>query len=104
MEPELLILNVPIYLLDSFFGKEHVHSDVHVLTLGLFLFFLSVGSYTHSKGIELVRKHIQAFIEKRDGGIPADKESIYLINGATEGIRVSDAGRTFTLLMRPYKM
>ena len=55
--------------------------------------FLPVGSYTHSKGIELVRKHIEAFIEKRDDGIPADRESIYLINGATEGIRVSDTGK-----------
>lgn len=61
--------------------------DSHPRPLSSFLF--SAGSYTHSKGIEVVRQHIEAFIEKRDGGIPANREDIYLINGATEGIRVS---------------
>lgn len=34
----------------------------------------------------MVRKHVAEFLEKRDG-YPADVESIYLINGASEGIK-----------------
>ena len=46
------------------------------------------GAYTDSRGIEVIRKDVEKFISERDG-IEADYNNIYLINGATDGIRVS---------------
>lgn len=37
----------------------------------------SVGSYTDSPGIEIIRKHVAEYIQKRDG-IPADWQNIIL--------------------------
>lgn len=45
----------------------------------------SVGAYSHSKGIPLIRKSIANFIEKRDG-YKADPERIYLCAGASNGV------------------
>ena len=36
----------------------------------------------------MIRKDVEKFISERDG-IKADYENIYLINGATDGIRVN---------------
>ncbi|KAH8316099.1 hypothetical protein KR074_007393, partial [Drosophila pseudoananassae] len=47
----------------------------------------SVGSYTDSAGLEVVRRQVAAFIEKRDGGIPSDWQNIYLTGGASPGIK-----------------
>lgn len=47
----------------------------------------SVGSYTDSAGLEVVRRQVAAFIEKRDGGIPSKWEDIYLTAGASPGIK-----------------
>ena len=44
------------------------------------------GVYTHSKGVKAFREEIAQFIEQRDGGVPADPETIYLTNGASQGI------------------
>lgn len=41
----------------------------------------SVGSYTDSPGIELIRRHVAEYIERRDGGIPSDWQSIVLSAG-----------------------
>lgn len=46
----------------------------------------SLGSYTDSRGITIIRKQVEEFISKRDG-IKANMDDIYLINGATDGIR-----------------
>ncbi len=32
----------------------------------------TVGSYSDSPGIEIIRRHVAAYIERRDGGIRAD--------------------------------
>ncbi|WFD08199.1 alanine transaminase [Malassezia vespertilionis] len=45
----------------------------------------SVGAYTGSKGISLVRKRVAEFVEKRDG-YPEDFENIYLTAGASAAI------------------
>ncbi|XP_019849331.1 PREDICTED: alanine aminotransferase 1-like [Amphimedon queenslandica] len=50
----------------------------------------SLGSYTDSRGITIIRKHVQEFITARDG-IPANYESIFLTNGATDGIKAAIA-------------
>ncbi|CAF0921866.1 unnamed protein product, partial [Brachionus calyciflorus] len=48
----------------------------------------SVGAYTDSAGLELVRKHIAEFITNRDGGIPTDPDNIFLTTGATCGVKI----------------
>ncbi|VDK89288.1 unnamed protein product, partial [Onchocerca ochengi] len=47
----------------------------------------SIGSYSHSSGIEIIRKHVAEYITRRDGGIPSDPQHILLSTGASEGIR-----------------
>ncbi|XP_043280790.1 alanine aminotransferase 1 [Venturia canescens] len=46
----------------------------------------SVGSYSESTGIEVIRKHVANYIYKRDG-IPSDHNNIILSNGASDGIK-----------------
>ncbi|XP_067640968.1 alanine aminotransferase 1-like [Eurosta solidaginis] len=46
----------------------------------------SVGSYTDSAGIEVIRKQVANFIEKRDG-IASDWHNIYLTGGASPAIK-----------------
>lgn len=47
----------------------------------------SVGSYSESVGIEVIRKHVAHYIQQRDGGIPCDYHNIILSNGASDGIK-----------------
>lgn len=47
----------------------------------------SVGSYTDSAGIEVIRKHVAQYIQDRDHGIPADPENIILSTGASGAIK-----------------
>lgn len=46
----------------------------------------SVGSYSDSAGVEIIKKHVAQYIEKRDG-IPSDYKNIILSTGASEGIK-----------------
>jgi len=47
------------------------------------------GSYSDSPGVEVIRRHVASFIEKRDGGVSCDWNNVVLCAGASEGIRVS---------------
>ncbi|XP_018392893.1 PREDICTED: alanine aminotransferase 2-like [Cyphomyrmex costatus] len=47
----------------------------------------SVGSYSETRGIEYIRKHVAQYIQERDGGIPCDYNNIILSNGASIGIK-----------------
>jgi aspartate/methionine/tyrosine aminotransferase len=48
----------------------------------------SLGSYTDSQGISVIRQHVADFITRRDGPqYPADPSKLFLLNGATEGIK-----------------
>ncbi|KAH8292731.1 hypothetical protein KR018_009374, partial [Drosophila ironensis] len=47
----------------------------------------SVGSYTDSAGLEVVRRQVADYIERRDGGIKSNWENIYLTAGASPGIK-----------------
>ncbi|EAT38208.1 AAEL009875-PB [Aedes aegypti] len=47
----------------------------------------SVGSYTDSSGIEIIRKHVAQYIQNRDGGIPSDPSNIIMSAGATGAIK-----------------
>ncbi|XP_078542679.1 alanine aminotransferase 2 isoform X3 [Lissotriton helveticus] len=46
----------------------------------------SIGAYTDSKGIELIRNDVAKYIERRDGGIPSNPDDIYLSTGASDSI------------------
>ncbi|XP_046415758.1 alanine aminotransferase 2 [Neodiprion virginianus] len=46
----------------------------------------SVGSYSDSAGIEIIRKHCAQYIQERDG-IPSDYQNIILSGGASDGIK-----------------
>jgi len=46
----------------------------------------SVGSYSDSPGLEVIRRHVAKYIEDRDG-YPAHWQNIMLCAGASEGIR-----------------
>ncbi|XP_066944864.1 alanine aminotransferase 2 [Macrobrachium rosenbergii] len=46
----------------------------------------SLGSYSDSAGIEVIRRHVADYIERRDG-FPSNWENIVLCAGASEGIR-----------------
>lgn len=45
----------------------------------------SVGAYSHSQGVPLIRESVAKFIEERDG-FPADPQSIFLTGGASSGV------------------
>jgi len=45
-----------------------------------------LGAYSESKGIEVVRESVQAYIEARDG-YPTNIDDIFLTNGASEGVK-----------------
>jgi len=47
----------------------------------------SVGSYSDSPGIEIIRRHVADYITARDGGIPSEWTNIILCAGASESIR-----------------
>lgn len=46
------------------------------------------GAYSHSKGVEVVRKEVASFIEARDGGHAADPEHIFLTDGASPAVQM----------------
>ncbi|CAB3408577.1 unnamed protein product [Caenorhabditis bovis] len=47
----------------------------------------SAGAYSQSTGVDIVRKHVAEYIQRRDGGIPSNYENICLSGGASESIR-----------------
>ncbi|KAH0619609.1 hypothetical protein JD844_000378 [Phrynosoma platyrhinos] len=67
----------------------------------------SLGSYSASQGVNCIREDVAAYIERRDGGVPADPDNIYLTTGASDGIAtvlkilVSGGGRSRTGVMIP---
>lgn len=47
----------------------------------------SVGAYTDSTGLSVVKNDIADFIKNRDGGVPCNPDNIYLTTGASGGIK-----------------
>jgi alanine transaminase len=45
----------------------------------------SIGAYSHSQGVPLIREHVAKFIEERDG-YPSDPKNIFLTAGASSGV------------------
>ncbi|KAG0080328.1 hypothetical protein BGZ90_012696 [Linnemannia elongata] len=48
----------------------------------------SVGAYSHSQGIPLIRENVAQFISDRDG-FPADPSKIFLTQGASAGVQLT---------------
>ncbi|KAM4865141.1 alanine aminotransferase 1 [Thomomys bottae] len=46
----------------------------------------SIGAYSISSGIQMVREDVAHYIETRDGGIPADPSNVFLSTGASDAI------------------
>jgi aspartate/methionine/tyrosine aminotransferase len=46
----------------------------------------SIGAYTDSMGLFPVREEVAAFLQARDG-VAADPGTIFLTNGASDGVR-----------------
>ncbi|XP_029420040.1 alanine aminotransferase 1 isoform X2 [Nannospalax galili] len=46
----------------------------------------SLGAYSISSGIQLIREDVAQYIQRRDGGIPADPNNIFLSTGASDAI------------------
>eukprot|EP00079_Xenopus_tropicalis_P008529 XP_002931716.1 PREDICTED: alanine aminotransferase 2 [Xenopus tropicalis] len=67
----------------------------------------SLGSYSASQGVNCIREDVAKFIEKRDEGVPAHPDNIYLTTGASDGISsilkilVSGEGQSRTGVMIP---
>nr|XP_033791079.1 alanine aminotransferase 2-like isoform X1 [Geotrypetes seraphini] len=67
----------------------------------------SIGAYSASQGIEVIRQDAAKFIERRDGGIPSNPDNIYLTTGASDGIvamlklLVAGQGKSRTGIMIP---
>lgn len=61
--------------------KEHAKTILGACSGG------SSGSYTHSAGIEMIRKDVANYISKRDG-FPCDYNHVFLSTGASDAIKV----------------
>lgn len=46
----------------------------------------SLGAYSVSQGIEMIRQDVAQYIERRDGGVTCDPDNIYLSTGASNAI------------------
>lgn len=46
------------------------------------------GAYSISSGIQLIREDVARYIQRRDGGIPADPNNVFLSTGASDAIVV----------------
>ncbi|KAF2157515.1 PLP-dependent transferase [Myriangium duriaei CBS 260.36] len=70
---------------DALIGALGYKSDVVERAEKLLKAVGSVGAYSQSHGALEIRQSVADFIERRDG-YPADKDSIYLSNGASGGV------------------
>ncbi|XP_072911372.1 alanine aminotransferase 2-like isoform X2 [Hemitrygon akajei] len=67
----------------------------------------SLGAYSASQGIEIIRQNVAKYIERRDSGIPSNPDNIFLSTGASDAIvttlklLVSGEGRGRTGVMIP---
>jgi len=65
--------------------EDHWPADVIARAQELQAEIGSIGAYSHSKGIPLIRQHVAQFIQERDG-YPSDPEDIFLTAGASAGV------------------
>lgn len=70
---------------------EGLQGDYHPHGLALLCLPLGPGAYSISSGVQLIREDVAQYIQRRDGGIPADTNNIFLSTGASDAIVVSQA-------------
>lgn len=46
----------------------------------------SIGAYSASQGVEIIREDAAKYIQERDGGIPSNPNDIFLCTGASDGV------------------
>ncbi|CAK8696006.1 unnamed protein product [Clavelina lepadiformis] len=46
----------------------------------------SIGAYSASQGVEIIRNDVANYIERRDGGLKSDPNNIFLCTGASDGV------------------
>jgi alanine transaminase len=61
----------------------------------------SVGSYTDSAGLSIVKADIAAYIKERDNGVPANSDDVFLTTGASDGIKVGCFEIVLTCRLKP---
>lgn len=47
----------------------------------------SIGSYSDSCGVEIIRKHVANYIQERDGGVECDWQNVFLSTGASQCVK-----------------
>ena len=47
----------------------------------------SVGSYSDSAGVEIIRKHVAEYIQDRDGGVESKWQNVFLSSGASQCVK-----------------
>lgn len=75
-------------LLDGCGGKSVGMYHSSLLIVHIFNNYLISGAYTDSAGLEVVRKDIADYIARRDDGVPASPDDIFLTTGASSGIKI----------------
>ncbi|XP_054911561.1 alanine aminotransferase 2-like isoform X2 [Poeciliopsis prolifica] len=91
MKPISFIRQVlAVCLCPELLSDEHLPLDVRLRALRLLEACdgESVGSYTTSSGLLYIRQTIAEFIMKRDEGVPACAENIFISSGAQRGLMV----------------
>ncbi|CCH44269.1 putative alanine aminotransferase [Wickerhamomyces ciferrii] len=78
----LSILQNPKLLESDEFSKDvKTRSKILLNKIG------SLGAYSHSQGVPYIREQVAHFITKRDNGVPAHPENIYLTGGASDAVK-----------------
>lgn len=90
----LALVNCPTLLESEHVGKLFPTDAIQRATKYIEEISGGIGAYSHSKGVDIVRQEVAAFLEKRDG-FPADPEALYLTDGASPGIQ-----RTLSMLIK----
>lgn len=87
-DPKPLYIQPTSYNTSSGVFLANRKSDVHCTRFSSHSLCFT-GSYSASQGINCIREDVASYIERRDGGVPADPDNIYLTTGASDGIAVS---------------
>lgn len=66
-------------------GKDIFPADAIARARELYDEIGSIGAYSHSQGVPLIRQNVARFIQERDGH-PADSSQIFLTAGASAGV------------------
>lgn len=72
--PELVKLAPNVFPMDVIVRAQELRAEIG-----------SIGAYSHSQGVPIIRKHVAQLIEQRDG-FPSNPNNIFLTAGASAGV------------------